>query len=80
MQVVCEATQSSTDKIQEVAFECLVKIMSLYYEKMEFYMERALFGVRLNVVSMLMSAHSERNEVYRGEGRSTGDRILEHSV
>lgn len=45
MQVVCEATQSPSDKIQVHAFECLVKIMSLYYEKMEFYMERALFGV-----------------------------------
>lgn len=47
MQVVCEATQSPSDKIQVHAFECLVKIMSLYYEKMEFYMERALFGVSI---------------------------------
>lgn len=45
MQVICEATQSPSDKIQVHAFECLVRIMSLYYEKMEFYMERALFGV-----------------------------------
>lgn len=45
MQVVCEATQSSSVTVQVGAFECLVRIMSLYYENMEFYMERALFGV-----------------------------------
>lgn len=45
MQVVCEATQNPDTSVQVGAFECLVKIMSLYYEKMDFYMERALFGV-----------------------------------
>jgi importin subunit beta-1 len=45
MQVVCEATQNNAVPVQVGAFECLVKIMSLYYEKMDFYMERALFGV-----------------------------------
>ncbi len=48
MQVVCEATQSSAVPVQVGAFECLVRIMSLYYEFMELYMERALFGVSLN--------------------------------
>ena len=47
MQIVCKATQSSSVQIQVAAFECLVRIMSLYYDKMGFYMERALFGVRL---------------------------------
>lgn len=46
MQVVCEATQNSNTSVQVGAFECLVRIMSLYYDKMAFYMERALFGVR----------------------------------
>ncbi|KAK0463208.1 armadillo-type protein [Desarmillaria tabescens] len=50
MQVVCEATQSSSVSVQVGAFECLVRIMSLYYEKMGFYMEQALFG--LTVVGM----------------------------
>ncbi|CAE6410786.1 unnamed protein product [Rhizoctonia solani] len=50
MQVVCEATQSENHPVQVGAFECLVKIMSLYYDKMGFYMERALFG--LTVVGM----------------------------
>lgn len=46
MQVVCEATQSSNPTVQVKGYECLVKIMSLYYDQMRFYMERALFGVR----------------------------------
>lgn len=45
MQVVCEATQSTSIEVQVAAFECLVRIMGLYYDKMNFYMERALFGV-----------------------------------
>lgn len=45
MQVVCEATQSESDDVTEAAFECLAKIMQLYYDKMQFYMEKALFGV-----------------------------------
>lgn len=46
MQVVCEATQNPSVDVQVGAFECLVKIMSLYYDKMALYMEQALFGVR----------------------------------
>lgn len=45
MQVVCEATQNPSIPVQVAAFECLVRIMNLYYDKMAFYMERALFGV-----------------------------------
>ncbi|KAI1790603.1 ARM repeat-containing protein [Ganoderma leucocontextum] len=45
MQVVCEATQNSNPAVQIGAFECLVKVMSLYYDKMGYYMERALFGL-----------------------------------
>lgn len=45
MQVVCEATQNANVQVQATAFECLVRIMSLYYGKMAYYMERALFGV-----------------------------------
>ena len=47
MQVVCEATQNPSVQVQVAAFEALVKIMTLYYDKMGLYMERALFGVRL---------------------------------
>ena len=45
MQVICEATQNPSIPVQVGAFECLVRIMSLYYDKMAFYMEQALFGV-----------------------------------
>ncbi|KAF6749546.1 karyopherin Kap95 [Ephemerocybe angulata] len=50
MQVVCEATQNASVNVQVGAFECLVRIMSLYYDKMALYMEQALFG--LTVVGM----------------------------
>ncbi|KZO97585.1 ARM repeat-containing protein [Calocera viscosa TUFC12733] len=53
MQVVCEATQSLSVPVQVAAFECLVRIMNLYYDKMGFYMERALFG--LTVLGMRSS-------------------------
>ncbi|KAI0744690.1 ARM repeat-containing protein [Earliella scabrosa] len=56
MQVVCEATQNANSAVQVGAFECLVKIMSLYYDKMSYYMERALFG--LTVMGM---KHNEEN-------------------
>lgn len=45
MQVVCEATQASDTRIQQGAFGCLNRIMALYYDKMFFYMEKALFGL-----------------------------------
>lgn len=47
MQVVCEATQSPDTKVRVAALQCLVKIMSLYYQYMEHYMGPALFAVRL---------------------------------
>ncbi|KAF5391964.1 hypothetical protein D9757_003286 [Collybiopsis confluens] len=50
MQVVCEATQNQSLSVQVGAFECLVRIMDLYYDKMALYMEQALFG--LTVVGM----------------------------
>ncbi|EMD35060.1 hypothetical protein CERSUDRAFT_116561 [Gelatoporia subvermispora B] len=56
MQVVCEATQNPSVPVQVGSFECLVRIMTLYYEKMGFYMERALFG--LTVMGM---KHSEES-------------------
>lgn len=45
MQVVCEATQSPHVPVKVAAFENLVRIMQLYYAKMRFYMEQALFGL-----------------------------------
>ena len=47
MQVICEATQSEDSRIQAGAYGCLNRIMGLYYDKMRFYMEKALFGLTI---------------------------------
>ena len=47
MQVVCEATQSGDNRIEAGAFGCLNRIMALYYDKMKFYMEKALYGLTI---------------------------------
>ncbi|PCH01810.1 Armadillo-like helical [Penicillium occitanis (nom. inval.)] len=47
MQVVCEATQAEDTRIQAGAFGCLNRIMASYYDKMRFYMEKALFGLTI---------------------------------
>lgn len=53
MQIVCESTQHTNPRVQVPAYSCLVRIMQLYYEKMKFYMEKALFG--LTVLGMRSS-------------------------
>jgi len=50
MQIVCECTQHPNPRVQVPAFSCLVRIMQLYYEKMKFYYEKALYG--LTIVGM----------------------------
>lgn len=57
MQVVCEATQAEDLRIQAGAFGCLNRIMGSYYEKMRFYMEKALFGLSI------MGMKSEEEDV-----------------
>lgn len=47
MQVVCEATQAEDTRVQAGAFGCLNRIMGSYYDKMRFYMEKALFGLTI---------------------------------
>lgn len=50
MEVVCETTQSADTQIRVAALQCLVKIMSLYYQYMEPYMAQALFPVTFLVI------------------------------
>ncbi len=57
MQVICEATQAADSRIQQGAFGCLNRIMSLYYDMMRFYMEKALFGLTI------MGMKSEEEDV-----------------
>ena len=48
MEVTCEATQSSDTQIRVAALQCLVKIMTHYYQYMETYMGPALFAVSIS--------------------------------
>lgn len=57
MQVVCEATQAEDLRVQAGAFGCLNRIMGSYYDKMRFYMEKALFGLSI------MGMKSEEEDV-----------------
>ena len=46
MQIVCEATQTmNSPDVQVIGFECLVKIVGLYYDYMTLYMQKALYGL-----------------------------------
>ncbi|CAF3394129.1 unnamed protein product [Rotaria sp. Silwood1] len=56
MQVVCEATQSTNLKIQVAALQNLVKILTLYYDYMEYYMGPALFAITMDA---MRSSHDE---------------------
>ncbi|KAJ3087378.1 karyopherin beta, partial [Physocladia obscura] len=48
MQIVCEGTVSSDEDVQAAAFECLVKIVQFYYDKMPMYMAQALYGLTID--------------------------------
>lgn len=50
MEVVCESTQSSDTQISVAALQCLVKILTLYYQYMEPYMAQALFPITLEAM------------------------------
>ncbi|XP_062583910.1 importin subunit beta-1-like [Saccostrea cucullata] len=50
MQVVCEATKSSDTKVKVAAFQCLVKIVSLYYTHMHSYMGLALTSITMEAM------------------------------
>ncbi|KAK9692488.1 Importin-beta N-terminal domain [Popillia japonica] len=50
MEVVCEATQSQDTQIKVAALQCLVKILTLYYQYMEPYMAQALFPITLEAM------------------------------
>ncbi|KAJ3074080.1 karyopherin beta [Rhizoclosmatium hyalinum] len=48
MQIVCEGTVSPDEDVQVAAYECLVKIVQLYYDKMPMYMSQALYGLTID--------------------------------
>eukprot|EP00124_Ichthyophonus_hoferi_P004340 Ihof_evm1s466 gene=Ihof_evmTU1s466 len=51
MQVVCETTQASDVKVVVRAYQCLVRIMSLYYDYMGYYMQEALFQLTMSAMN-----------------------------
>ncbi|KAK3754622.1 hypothetical protein QZH41_020544 [Actinostola sp. cb2023] len=50
MEAICEATQSTETTIKVSALQCLVKVMSLYYQYMEEYMRVALFAITVEAI------------------------------
>ena len=52
MTVVCEATQSLCESIAVAAFECLVSIMTLYYQYMASYMTHGLFMATIEAMKV----------------------------
>ena len=52
--MVCEATQSEDCQVKVAALQCLVRIMSLYYQYMEAYMGQALFAITLDAMKSEM--------------------------
>ncbi|KRX22112.1 Importin subunit beta-1, partial [Trichinella nelsoni] len=50
MQVICETTQSANENLKVAALQCLVKVMSLYYQHMEYYMQAALFSISVEAM------------------------------
>ena len=45
MQIVCESTLAVNVDVRVASFECLVRIVQMYYEKMQIYMQKALFNL-----------------------------------
>ncbi|KAI6178497.1 Importin N-terminal domain-containing protein [Aphelenchoides besseyi] len=50
MENVCQATQAADNATRVAALQCLVKIMSLYYQHMERYMISALYPITVSAM------------------------------
>ncbi|XP_057303593.1 importin subunit beta-1-like [Hydractinia symbiolongicarpus] len=50
MTVLCQATQCPEKRVKVSALQCLVKIITLYYEYMEAYMGPALFAITVDAM------------------------------
>lgn len=50
MSVICTATQSDFDAVRLPAYECLTRIMQLYYPQMAPYMERGIVTLTVNAI------------------------------
>lgn len=65
MMIICDATQFPDMNVQVAAFQCLVRVMSLYYDHMLVYMQQALFEVLMIeswLLKLIILADCQRNE------------------
>ena len=60
METVCTCTVNKDADIRTMAFECLVKIMTLYYEFMEPYMKSALVGLTTAAMQYTVTHNDEQ--------------------
>ncbi len=51
MSTICTVACSSTERVTVLILECIIKIMQLYYDKMEPYMESGLFPLSVRFLS-----------------------------
>ena len=58
MQTLCETTQVDNKDIQLAAYEAIVRVAELYYDKLPPYME-ALFGLTTGLIGKATTQHSE---------------------
>ncbi|KAM0683555.1 karyopherin Kap95 [Mitosporidium daphniae] len=78
MTVVCEATQSLCESIAVAAFECLVSIMTLYYQHMASYMTHGLFIATIEAMKVTRTAIAlQAIEFWSTVCESEIDRLIE---
>ena len=65
MQIICEATQSANDQIKVSALQNLVKIMNLYYEYMDAYMDQALLTVSKIFLSLSHLTNNLKRKLHK---------------
>jgi len=61
MQTVCETTQAESTELKIAAYEVIVRVAELYYQKLPAYMQ-ALFGLTSAVIQNAIKAHDEEQD------------------
>ena len=61
MQTVCETTQAGDFDLKVAAFEVIVAVAELYYQKLPAYMQ-ALFGLTTAAITTATAQHDEDND------------------
>jgi len=66
MQTVCETTQAASLKLKKAAFEVIVRVAELYYQKLPAYMQ-ALFSLTTAAIQAATAAHSFEDDELQDE-------------